>query len=274
MDVALWVGAGQGRRDGRGRGPDRVPADLEHRAPDPRRLAARLHRRQEQGVRHRDPDRRDRRGDHRLLAAAARHGGRPARSERAGAALRAQRGDRLRAGGGARPAVRQGDQGAPVHARRWWPRAFIVGGFVILWAERRSVGRAHRLGRRHDAAGRAQGRPGAVPGDDPRHQPLRRHHHRRHAARPVAQGRHRLQLLPRHPDADRRRRLQPVQGARAAVDGRPAAVRRRAAVLVRLAPGSACAGCCATSPATPSCRSPGTASPSASWCWSPRRWAG
>ncbi len=38
-------------------------------------------------------------------------------------------------------------------------------------------------------------------------------------------------------------------------------------VLVLRRPGSACAGCCATSPATPSCRSPGTASPSASSCW-------
>ena len=108
---------GQGRADGHRRRPDRVPADLEHRAPDPRRLAARLHRRQEQGLRHRDPERRDRRGDHRLLAAPARDV-RRTRQRRGRAALRAQRRDRLRSGGDARPAVRQGDQGAPVHAGR------------------------------------------------------------------------------------------------------------------------------------------------------------
>ena len=63
------------------------------------------------------------------------------RSERAGAALRAQRAIALRAGGGARPAVRQGDQGASVHAGRSSRRTFIVGGFVILWAERRPPAR-------------------------------------------------------------------------------------------------------------------------------------
>ena len=40
-----------------------------------------------------------------------------------------------------------------------------------------------------------------------------------------AQGGDRLLVLPRDPDADRRRRLQPLQGARAAVGGRPADVR-------------------------------------------------
>ena len=89
-----------------------------HRPPDPRRLAARLHRRQGQGVRHRDPDRRDLRGDHGLLADASRDTLVGLASDAAGAALRAQRADRLRAGGGAGPAVRQGDQGAPVHAGR------------------------------------------------------------------------------------------------------------------------------------------------------------
>ena len=41
---------------------DRVPAGLQHGAPDRRRLAARLHRRPGQGVRDRDPGRRDARG--------------------------------------------------------------------------------------------------------------------------------------------------------------------------------------------------------------------
>src|SRR2546425_9647673 len=40
------------------------------------------------------------------------------------------------------------------------------------------------------------------------------HHHRRHAHGPVAQGGHRLFVLPGHSHADRRRRLQPLQGAR------------------------------------------------------------
>jgi hypothetical protein len=35
---------------------------------------------------------------------------------------------------------------------------------------------------------------------DPRHQPLGRDHHRRHAVRPVAQGGHRILLLPGDPD--------------------------------------------------------------------------
>ena len=76
--------------------------------------------------------------------------------------------------------------------------------------------RARRERGPDDATGCAQGRPGAVPGDDPGHQPQRRHHHRRHAARAVAPDRHRLLVLPRHPDAGRRRRVQPVQGTRAA----------------------------------------------------------
>ena len=38
---------------------------------------------------------------------------------------------------------------------------FILGGFVILWAERRQRARAHRHRRRHAAARRAEGRPGA-----------------------------------------------------------------------------------------------------------------
>ena len=48
-------------------------------------------------------------------------------------------------------------------------------------------------------------------------------------------------------------------------------------VLVPQPRGCACAGCCATSPPTTSCRSPGTASRSASWCWPRRgavRWSG
>jgi len=98
---------------------------------------------------------------------------------------------------------------------------FIVGGFIILWAERRrgAVGNAARVHSVDDmtAAGRPQGRPGAVPGHGAGHQPQWRHHHRRHAAGPVAQGRDAtfpFYLGDTHPD--RRGRLQPLQGARAA----------------------------------------------------------
>ena len=48
----------------------------------------------------------------------------------------------------------------------------------------------------------------------------------------VAQGRNRVQLLPRHPDADGRRRLFGVEAARAAQHGRPADVRGRDGVCV------------------------------------------
>ena len=69
---------------------------------------------------------------------------------------------------------------------------FILGGLVILWAERRS----HRV-RVTDVddmtaldalkVGIAQ-----CVRDDSRHQPLGRHHHRRHAVRAVAPGGHRV----------------------------------------------------------------------------------
>jgi undecaprenyl-diphosphatase len=73
---------------------------------------------------------------------------------------------------------------------------FIIGGFIILWAERRpQVATRIHDGGRHDRAGRAQGGPGAVPGHGAGHQPQWRHHHRRHAAGPVAQGRHRLSFF-------------------------------------------------------------------------------
>ena len=106
--------ARQGRRHGHRRRPDRVPAGLEHRPPDPRRLAARLHRREEKVF-----DIAIQTGAilaviivywQRLSSAVARP-----RQQRAGAPLRAQRRDRLPAGGGDRLALRQGDQGAPLH---------------------------------------------------------------------------------------------------------------------------------------------------------------
>jgi hypothetical protein len=81
-------------------------------------------------------------------------------------------------------------------------------------------------------------------------------------------------LLPGHAHADRRGRLQPLQGTRAAVDGRPADVRGRPGVflLQRLAL-RALAAALHLEP-TALCRLPGTASPSASWCWRARPGAG
>jgi undecaprenyl-diphosphatase len=62
----------------------------------------------------------------------------------AGAALCAECADRFCARRHAGPAVRQGHQGAPVHARVVVATAFIVGGFIILWAESASKhGGAH-----------------------------------------------------------------------------------------------------------------------------------
>jgi hypothetical protein len=66
-----------------------------------------------------------------------------------------------------------------------------------------------------------------VPGADSRYQPLGRHHHRRHDVRLLPQVRHRIQLLPRHPHADGRRRLLGVEAARPAAVVRPAHVRHR-----------------------------------------------
>jgi undecaprenyl-diphosphatase len=63
---------------------------------------------------------------------------------------------------------------------------FILGGFIILWAEKRPQAASAHPERRQMTPGCAQGRAGAVPGHDSGHQPQRRHHHRRHAAGPVA----------------------------------------------------------------------------------------
>ena len=116
------VGAGQGRGDGRRRGPDRVPADLVHRPPDPGRVAARLHRADGQGVRSRDPDRRDARRDRRVPAALRRHAGRH-RQPAGRAALRAQRADRVLPRGRRRAGLRQASSSRTCSIRcRWrWP---------------------------------------------------------------------------------------------------------------------------------------------------------
>jgi hypothetical protein len=170
------------------------------------------------------------------------------------------------------PAVRQGHQGPPVHAGGGGQRVHRG------WFHH-PVGRETAMRRqpRHRASVSVDDMSGlddalkvgagAVPGHDPRHQPQRRHHHRRHVARPVTQGCDRLFVLPGHPDSDRRRRLQPVQGACAADNGGSADVRRWACCSPSSVPGCASAGCCATSPRTPSSVSPGTGLRSASSCW-------
>jgi hypothetical protein len=65
---------------------------------------------------------------------------------------------------------------------------FIVGAFVILWAERRRPCAAHRQRRRDAAARRARRRPLPVPRAGPGDEPVGRDDHRRHAARHVAPG--------------------------------------------------------------------------------------
>jgi undecaprenyl-diphosphatase len=94
---------------------------------------------------------------------------------------------------------------------------FIIGGFIILWAERRQA-KNPAVARIHDVEsmtphGRPEGWPGAVPGHDSGHQPQRCHHHWWHVARPVAQSRHRFFVLPGDSHPHRRRGLQPVQRA-------------------------------------------------------------
>jgi hypothetical protein len=80
--------------------------------------------------------------------------------------------------------------------------AFIVGGFVILWAERASTRSASNRSTT-DAARRLKLGSGAGAGADSRHLALGRDDHRRPVLRPVAQGGDRVFLLPGHADADR-----------------------------------------------------------------------
>ena len=103
---------------------------------------------------------------------------------------------------------------------------FIVGGFIILWAERRpaSTVRIHEV---EDMRGRDALKVGLVQcGHDPRHQPQRRDHHWRHVVGPVAQSGHRLFVLPGHSYLDWCGGLQLVQRTRFAEHGRYAGVWR------------------------------------------------
>ena len=112
-----YCSAGQGRGDGGGRGPDRVPSDLQHRAPHSCRSVAGIRRREGQGLRHRDPDRRHPGRDHRVLAEDPADAACASNRAR-GPAVRAERADRLPARGRPGPAVRQGHPAAPFHAGR------------------------------------------------------------------------------------------------------------------------------------------------------------
>ena len=143
----------QGRRHGHRRGADRIPAGLEHRAPDPRRLAARLHRREGQGVRDRDPDRRDLRRHPRLLAAHPRH------RRSASARSRGRSASRSTWPIAFVPAVVLGLLfGKAIKAHLFTPlvvaTTFIVGGFIILWAERRPASTVRIDERRRHAPAR------------------------------------------------------------------------------------------------------------------------
>ena len=75
-------------------------------------------------------------------------------------------------------------------------------------------GGAHRRGRRHARARRAEGRHRADVRADPGHVAVGRDDHRRHAVRAVAQGGDRVLVLPRRAHAGRRGRVFAVEGAR------------------------------------------------------------
>ena len=199
------------------RRPHRVPAGLEHRAPDPGGQPARFPRRARQAVRDRHPVRRDpRRGLGVPRAASARCWRTPRAMPRARACS-------LNVAiaflplAAARPAVRQGAQGAACSTRRRWPpRSSSAASSSCGPSAAAHAVRVH-VGRRHDAARCAQGRHRAGLRADPGHQPLRRHDHRRHAVRPVAPGGDRVHVLPGDSDARHRVPVLAVQGARAAV---------------------------------------------------------
>jgi hypothetical protein len=110
---------------------------------------------------------------------------------------------------------------------------FIIGGFIILWAERRQAS-AVRIAEVEDMRWQDALKVGlgAVPGHDSGHQPQRRDHHWRHVAGHVAQGGDGLFFLPGHPYVDWRGGLQPVQRPRFAQHGRCAHVCGGSVVLV------------------------------------------
>ena len=94
--------------------------------------------------------------------------------------------------------------------------AFIIGGFIILWAERRghtvrieTVEQMTML----DALKVGLAQALAL---DPRHQPLRCHDHRRHVVWPVAPGGDRIHLLSRNSHARRGVAVLALQGTRPA----------------------------------------------------------
>ena len=230
-----------------------------------------LQRRTRQAVRDRHPVGGDARGDlgvpraHRPRADAT-----PAAMP--GAPPAGQRGDRLHARWRCSGCCSAARSRRTCSMRRRWPPAFIVGGLIILWAERR----AHRVRVASmvddmtalDAlkVGIAQAFA-LIPGTS------------RSGATIIGgmlfglsrRAATEFTLLPGDSDADAA--PAPTRCGRSARCWSSSDLGMwsgRHADVVRLAPSSACAGCCATSRATASCRSPGIASPSAWWCWRPR----
>jgi Bacitracin resistance protein BacA len=99
---------------------------------------------------------------------------------------------------------------------------FIIGGFIILWAEKRqqNAATAPRI-LDVDAMGKMDAlKVGLIQGHDPRHQPQRGHHHWRHVAGFEPQSRHRFFVLPGHSHTHWRGGLQPVQRTCVALNGR------------------------------------------------------
>ena len=126
----------QGGDHGRRRRPDRVPADLVHRASDPRGVAARLPAGAIRRLRDRDPDRRDVRGDLGILRQARRNDRRyHARSRRAALRVATSRSRSCRRWCSGCCSARRSRR--TCSRRCWWRIAFIVGGFIILGVERR-----------------------------------------------------------------------------------------------------------------------------------------
>ena len=92
--------------------------------------------------------------------------------------------------------------------------ALVVGGVIILWAERRKHEERVQTVDELTADGRGEARPVPGAGVDSRHQPLGRDDHRRLAERPVAAHGGGVFVLPGHSGVAGGHRLRHLQGAR------------------------------------------------------------
>ena len=193
------------------RGTDGVPADLVDRPPHRGGVAPGLHRREGEGVRDRDPGRRDPRRVLGVPRAASRACSADCSAIRARIASWSTSSIAFAAGGRARVAPRPATSRRALFAPVPVAIAFVVGAFVILWVERRQRARPDTVRiddidamRWTDALKVGCAQAFAL---DPGHVALGCDDHRRHAVRPVAARGHRVLVLPRDPDAVRRVRV-------------------------------------------------------------------